>query len=72
MPDTLFLLQNNRIFKHVAVEDLERIAPIFEKCYYPRGARICQEGEISSRFYILLSGQVRVLKKNEQGPFFRG
>lgn len=67
MSDTLFLLQNNRIFKHVAVEDLERIAPIFEKQYYPRGARICQEGEISSRFYILLSGQVQVLKKNEQG-----
>ncbi|RQV97086.1 hypothetical protein EH221_04155, partial [bacterium] len=67
MPDTLFLLQNNRIFKHIPVEDLERIAPIFERRYYPRGARICQEGEISSRFYILLSGQVRVLKKNEQG-----
>lgn len=66
MTDTLFLLQNNRLFKHVSVEDLERIAPIFEKQYYPRGARICQEGEISSRFYILLSGQVQVLKKNDQ------
>lgn len=67
MPDTLFLLQNNRIFKNVSEEDLQQIAPIFERRYYPRGARICQEGEISSRFYILLSGQAQVYKKNEQG-----
>lgn len=67
MPDTLFLLQNNKIFKNVLEEDLARIAPIFERRYYPRGARICQEGEISSRFYILLSGQAQVFKKNEQG-----
>lgn len=67
MPDTLFLLQNNKIFKNVSEEDLARIAPIFERRYYPRGARVCQEGEISSRFYILLSGQAQALKKNEQG-----
>ena len=67
MPDTLFLLKNNRIFKNVTQDDLERIAPIFEKKYYPRGARICKEGEVSSRFYILLSGQVRALKKDEEG-----
>ncbi|GAK60348.1 uncharacterized NTE family protein ylbK [Candidatus Vecturithrix granuli] len=67
MPDTLFLLQNNKIFKNVPEEDLARIAPIFERRYYPRGARVCQEGEISSRFYILLSGQAQALKKNEQG-----
>ena len=67
MPDTLFLLQNNKIFKNVPEEDLARIAPIFERRYYPRGARICQEGEISSRFYILLSGQAQAFKKNEQG-----
>lgn len=67
MPDTLLLLQNNRIFKGVDLEALKNIAPVFRKRYYPRGARICQEGEISTKFYILLSGQVRVSKKNEQG-----
>ncbi len=67
MLDTLSLLQNNKIFKSVSIEDLEKIAPAFHRKYYPRGARICQEGEISTKFYIILSGQVRVLKKNEQG-----
>ena len=67
MSDTLFLLQNNRLFKGVAVEELQKIAPVFERKYYPRGARVCEEGEISSKFYIILSGQVRVLKKNEIG-----
>jgi len=66
MSDTLYLLQSNRLFKGVAVDELEKIAPIFHKKYYPRGARICEEGELSSTFYILLSGQVRVLKRNEQ------
>ena len=67
MSDTLFLLQNNRLFKGVAIEKLQKIAPIFERKYYPRGARVCEEGEVSSKFYIILSGQVRVLKKNERG-----
>jgi len=67
MPDTLLLLQHSRIFEGVSTDDLEKIAPAFHKRYYPRGARICQEGEISAKFYIILSGQVRVLKKNEQG-----
>jgi len=67
MPDTLLLLQNNRIFKGVSPDELKKIAPVFRKKYYPRGARICQEGEISTKFYIILSGQVRVLKKNDQG-----
>ena len=67
MSDTLFLLQSNRLFKGVAAEELQKIAPIFERKYYPRGARVCEEGELSSKFYIILSGQVRVLKKNERG-----
>lgn len=67
MSDIFSLLQHNRIFKGVSTEDLEKIAPAFHKEYYPRGARICREGEISTKFYIILSGQVRVLKKNESG-----
>ncbi len=67
MSDTLFLLQNNKIFDGVAAQDLEQLAPIFERKYYPRGARICQEGLVSSKFYLILSGQVRVLKENEEG-----
>ena len=66
MPDTLLLLQHNKIFHGVPSEDLERLTPVFHRRYYPRGARICNEGEISTHFYIILSGQVRVLKKNEQ------
>jgi CRP-like cAMP-binding protein len=67
MSDIFSLLQHNRIFKGVSTEDLEKIAPVFHKEYYPRGARICREGEISTKFYIILSGQLRVLKKNESG-----
>lgn len=67
MPDTLFLLQNNRIFKGVSAEDLEKIVSTFQRKYYPRGARICQEGQISAKFYIMISGQVRALKENEEG-----
>ncbi|MBD3308858.1 cyclic nucleotide-binding domain-containing protein [candidate division KSB3 bacterium] len=67
MPDTFLLLQSNRIFKGVSEEDLEQIVPIFTRKYYQRGARICQEGTISSKFYLILSGQVRVLKQHAQG-----
>ncbi|PID56303.1 hypothetical protein CSB45_12300 [candidate division KSB3 bacterium] len=67
MPDTLFRLQSNRLFKGVDAHELHEIVPIFERKYYPRGARVCEEGEISSKFYIILSGQVLILKKNEQG-----
>jgi NTE family protein len=67
MPDTLLLLQHNKIFHGVSTEVLEKIAPVFHRKYYSRGARICKEGELSTCFYIILSGQVRVLKKNTQG-----
>lgn len=61
------LLQKNRIFKEVPLEELEKIASLFHRKYYPRGVRICQEDEISNEFYILISGQVKVLKKDENG-----
>ncbi len=67
MTDIHFLLQNSKIFKGVATSEIDKITPIFEKKYYPRGARVCEEGHVSSRFYILISGQVRVLKLNDQG-----
>jgi len=67
MENLISLLQKNRIFKGVPLEELEKIAELFRRRYYPRGVRICQEGEISNEFYILTSGQVKVLKRAEDG-----
>jgi NTE family protein len=67
LDETVALLQQNCIFKHVPPAELAQIAPAFRRRYYPRGAKICREGEISTKFYIIMSGQVRVSKKNEQG-----
>lgn len=67
MENLIPLLQKNRIFKSVSLEELEKLAALFRRKYYPRGVRICREGEISNEFYILVSGQVRVLKKTESG-----
>ncbi len=67
MESLIPLLQKNRIFKSVPLEELEKLAALFRRKYYPRGVRICREGEVSNEFYILVSGQVRVLKKTESG-----
>ncbi len=67
MSDTVFLLQQNKIFQGIPQDILHELAPLFERKYYPRGARICQEGQVSSKFYIIISGQVHTLKENKEG-----
>jgi hypothetical protein len=63
MPDTLFLLQNNRIFKHCLRRGLQQIAPIFERRYYPRGARIARKEKLVPAFIFSSPVRPRYIKK---------
>jgi NTE family protein len=65
MENLIPLLQKNKIFKEVPLEEIEKISELFRRKYYRRGIRVCQEGETSNEFFILVSGQVSVLKKTE-------
>ncbi len=60
--DRILLLRGIPIFAGLAPEDLEKIAEIaHEELYPPRGI-ICREGEVGNSLYLIVNGEVEVVK----------
>ena len=55
------------LFAHIPQPDLEKLAAIARQEDYAKNAEIMAEGERSSGLYILLSGKVKVVLRNEEG-----
>ncbi len=60
-------LRKSALFTGVEGSKLRRVLPQLEKKYYSRGAVIFKEGDPSQALYLILSGQVKIIERNEQG-----
>jgi CRP/FNR family transcriptional regulator len=61
------LLQSTPIFRKLAAEDRERLAPFARVRDYARGEQIFAEGSPSDRFYAIATGRVKVYKTTPAG-----
>ncbi len=60
-------LSTVHLFEDLASEDLRRIAAVIGRTRHRRGSMICREGEISDTLFIIESGRVAVLARQEAG-----
>ena len=54
------------LFSNLNMADLEMLSDLTEIAQYIKGTLIIKEGEIGDRAYILVSGKVKIYKKNAQ------
>lgn len=75
-PLHLGLLRSIGIFEPLASPTLEALARRMETVTVPTGSPVVSEGEVSDRFYVIVSGSVevtasgRVLRVESHGDFF--
>ncbi len=55
------------LFQGVSQQDVRKIASLCTEKWFPRGARIFQEGEPAHALYILKKGMVRLIALSHQG-----
>lgn len=60
-------LKGTLIFAALSEEDVQRIIPMVSETHYRKGDTIVRQGEPGDTFYIIDSGQVRVLRHTEPG-----
>jgi CRP-like cAMP-binding protein len=56
-------LKDNLFFKDLTHEELEQVSEVCSIEEFPRGERIFSEGEPGDKFYIIVSGVVRIEKE---------
>ncbi len=59
------LLRRFELFRGLTDEELDRVAGFVTYCVFEGGDKIVEEGEQSRALYILLEGQVEVLKEDD-------
>jgi len=64
--ERILLLREIPMFSRLAPEDLEQIAEIAQEQLYPNQAVICREGEPGNTLFVIVDGEVAVLKKTGQ------
>lgn len=60
--DRILLLREVPMFAGLIPDDLERIAEIAQEQLYPTHALICREGDPGNALYIIVTGEVEVVK----------
>jgi|GEM_PF-2947925 len=60
-------LRKSALFTGIEISELRRILPRLEKKYYSRGDVVFKEGDPSRALYLILSGQVKIIGRDEQG-----
>jgi HEAT repeat protein/ATP/ADP translocase len=63
--DRILLMREIPMFSGLSPEDLERIAEVAVEQLFPSKSVICQEGEPGDALYIIVHGDVNVLKRTE-------
>ena len=56
------ILSRVSLFSHLKRRDLKRIARLSQECAYTRGRTIISEGEKDGRLFVIISGEVEVVK----------
>ncbi len=56
------ILSRVSLFSHLKHRDLKRIARLSQDCSYTRGTEIISEGEKDGRLFVIISGEVEVVK----------
>ncbi len=60
-------LSTVHLFEDLESEDLRRVAAVMGRTRYRRGAMICHKGEISDTLFVIESGRVAVLARQQEG-----
>jgi D-lactate dehydrogenase len=66
-PTPCELLAKVDIFSSLNAESLELIVQKMTLVHYKKGDIICREGETGDRMYVIVSGEITVIKKGAQG-----
>jgi HEAT repeat protein len=64
--ERVLLLREVPLFADLPPDDLKQIADVAREEWYHDGAPICREGEDGDRMFVLVSGQVHVVKQSGQ------
>jgi len=56
------ILSRVSLFSHLKNRDLKRIAKLGRHCTFPRGEKIINEGEKDGSLFVIISGEVEVVK----------
>jgi CRP-like cAMP-binding protein len=60
--DETEILSRVALFSHLKNRDLKRIARLSRYCTYPKGEKIISEGEQDGSLFVIISGEVEVVK----------
>lgn len=65
--DTMLLLRRVPLFEGLEPEDLQRIASTCSERSYPAGATIMREGDLGNELFVIIEGDVRVVRDQPGG-----
>jgi hypothetical protein len=65
VPDRILHLRGIQIFEGLSVGDLAVVASVAEEVSYPPGEVVLREGEPADKLYLVVSGEVAVMKGGE-------
>jgi Cyclic nucleotide-binding domain/TLC ATP/ADP transporter len=68
IPGKILLLKGIEIFEGLAVGELAAVASVTEEVDYPKGEIVIREGDSGETMYLIIEGEVSVLKKSSEGP----
>lgn len=60
------ILSRVSLFSHLKSRDLKRIAKLSRHCTYPEGEKIISEGEQDGSLFVIINGEVEVIKNSGQ------
>jgi len=67
MQKNLELLQELRFFSSFPLQALKLLALVAERTLFPAGEIVFEEGDDDGRAYLILSGELNLLKKTDEG-----
>lgn len=65
IPDKILRLKGINIFEGLAISELGAVASVTEVVDYPAGETVIKQGEAGETMYLVIEGEVSVLKENE-------
>ena len=67
IPDKILRLRGIQIFEGLSVSELAAIASVTEEVVHPVGTVVIKEGEAGESMYMIITGEVSVIKGQEGG-----
>jgi hypothetical protein len=67
IPDKILHLRSIQVFEGLSVSELAAIASVTEEVNYPKGTVVIKEGESGEDMFMMIKGEVSVIKAKEGG-----